>query len=788
MTIAQLPPFDLRVIYDWMRPEAVMAARLTGATPQYWLDDAKGPIAASSLLTTTRSSSIVLPDSAGVFQTLGNDTLPRTDRGLYGNGQIAALNANGNNPQSGTGWSNVVAPNVSNGPTIDGFFRSVYVAATGGAGRLQRRGTTANLTTVSGAPLAIKIRFGPGQSDNINVYARFGNSSISGTRGAAIVDSLSSGPLVIVSQSTEHLDVVWTPNITSSTQAITVGPFSDIAGQDIRLDGIDVTNTSFIPDAWVSTDWPAPPLLASDIRAVQGVRPSNSQPEPFPGWEAAGLDDGYMITTAVNIDRLNSSVARTIAAIGTDAQNKMHVYLDTDNRIKAVIGALDTSPPADPWEKPRQVATRCIVPSSMNDSFSQIFSRTIHKAAVDITEMKVEFANWYISTSTGETATGADATIYAAIEYPIGSTPIRLTFGGADSGVIPDGGNLLTDLHSIAIPAGEDFAIKTFFENPECILFTSVNRTGGVEGWQGGTGELTDQTTSTTNPSTLSGTSYVPVAIIGPFHDQPVAFLAGDSKVVGATDTGSRTLKGEFERSLGGYAFISAGRSSDSLQSVLTNGYSRRLALSQYCTHVFSNYGINGLSGGAGAGAAMAARIEDFAAFFNLPFFQATVAPYTTSTDNWATVENQTPNASNANRIILNDLIRAGLDGVTGYVEIADVVESGRNSGRWKPGHTSDGIHENATGYQAVQDSGVVKIPLVVLQSDPITVLGDYEIELDAVPGSYALRVSDGIAGDTDPSTEPLPAGATTLRVGSDFGVLNPFNGWIEQIQIARAA
>lgn len=104
---------------------------------------------------------------------------------------------------------------------------------------------------------------------------------------------------------------------------------------------------------------------------------------------------------------------------------------------------------------------------------------------------------------------------------------------------------------------------------------------------------------------------------------------------------------------------------------------------------------------------------------------QTTITPNTTSTDGWATTGNQTPvNATvESHRVQLNDWLRGGapmsgglavavgtsgalLAGDTGhplygYWEITDNVESARNSGIWKAGYTTDGLHPNITGINA---------------------------------------------------------------------------------------
>ncbi len=104
--------------------------------------------------------------------------------------------------------------------------------------------------------------------------------------------------------------------------------------------------------------------------------------------------------------------------------------------------------------------------------------------------------------------------------------------------------------------------------------------------------------------------------------------------------------------------------------------------------------------------------------------------PYTNGTDAWATVANQTPNGSaETNRLDYNVWIRDGapIDSTTkapvaigaaglragqaghplaGYIDAADLGESARNSGKWKAGYTSDGLHPNAVGAAGMKDGG----------------------------------------------------------------------------------
>jgi hypothetical protein len=92
----------------------------------------------------------------------------------------------------------------------------------------------------------------------------------------------------------------------------------------------------------------------------------------------------------------------------------------------------------------------------------------------------------------------------------------------------------------------------------------------------------------------------------------------------------------------------------------------------------------------------------------------ATVAPRTTSTDNWATVANQTPVTGEAQRVAYNTSLRTSPPSwVAGIFDVAAQVESSLNSGAWKAtgtafGYTADGIHETTAGNLLIQNSAII--------------------------------------------------------------------------------
>ncbi len=76
--------------------------------------------------------------------------------------------------------------------------------------------------------------------------------------------------------------------------------------------------------------------------------------------------------------------------------------------------------------------------------------------------------------------------------------------------------------------------------------------------------------------------------------------------------------------------------------------------------------------------------------------YPTTFTPRTTSTDAWATTTNQTVGANEVVRVQINDFIRSTPGPCSGFLEVADIAEAARNSGKWKVtggAWTSDGVH-----------------------------------------------------------------------------------------------
>ena len=427
----------------------------------------------------------------------------------------------------------------------------------------------------------------------------------------------------------------------------------------------------------------------------------------------------------------------------------------------------------------RNVATDTRTMDQISASTTQGFFRTHHRARNTITQMRLEFPNWYVQGT--EQTPGSNATIYAAVEYPIGATPVRVQFGGVDQGTIPAGGVLLSDPLIIDIPDGAEFAVKSFFESASGIISTVLKGNSAAERWQGGTGALTDQTLTSTNPSTFSTLTYGPSAIVA-VSNRPAFIFFGDSRVAGSGEAGGTEYKGEYERTIGPlYAFANASRSGDSVASFVTSNTQRIALANRYFTHILCNYGTNDVVTGS-TDATIVANLETVAGLVSGAFYQGTIAPRSSSTDGWTTTVNQTTDASNAKRVSVNASIRAGLTGAAGFLEVADQVETARDSGIWQANFTADGTHATPAGYAAIAASGEVN-PI-----DPITLTTEREMSVNgaayiaydgatvvASPDTYRLRetVSNGIntpvAFFSDPQTVAAPALGPNVLTNPDF-------------------
>lgn len=224
---------------------------------------------------------------------------------------------------------------------------------------------------------------------------------------------------------------------------------------------------------------------------------------------------------------------------------------------------------------------------------------------------------------------------------------------------------------------------------------------GGTEGVVAGDavdGAVGGNVGKSYGPHLITGIPLVPI-------DSPVIGILGDSNGVGYNDI-----------ALGSDAYGYVRRALDTKMSYVNLSYSgsgatnsnteyklrHRLAVADKVRidDWYLPYGTNDLSTGTTA-AAIQANILAIAAILlkrGERVFCATIPPRTTSTDAWATAGNQTKMATEAQRLEMNAWFRSVPAPFTACIDLADDLETARNSGLWKPEYTLDGTHPSAAG------------------------------------------------------------------------------------------
>jgi lysophospholipase L1-like esterase len=328
-------------------------------------------------------------------------------------------------------------------------------------------------------------------------------------------------------------------------------------------------------------------------------------------------------------------------------------------------------------------------------------SRTPHVAVVDCCDLRLVYGNSYINGSFIETDGANPITIKASVE--VNGTIFRVTFGGLQSGVVDPGGRLVSDPLGIEIPQGTKFYVRTFINSaaaPQSNYANYGNSGGG--GWTPTT-DLTAPGSGVVGQAAAYLFSVRAVLGTPTTRNLPTVAIVGDSISAGTNDFGdggrASNFTGYSDNGLpaGGYivrglaakyGWINIGVPSDTAQSfVALGGHYRRISYLSGCTDAIVEYGINDV----GAGRTFAQVQADLLTAWGLltrrgmKIRQTTLVAKTTSTDLWTTTAGQTPYAQEAVRVAINDWIRTKPAPLVGYIEAADLSETARNSGLWKP-------------------------------------------------------------------------------------------------------
>lgn len=357
-------------------------------------------------------------------------------------------------------------------------------------------------------------------------------------------------------------------------------------------------------------------------------------------------------------------------------------------------------------------------------------------ARVTVSQLYLTFPNWIIGSSYNGSGDQDGSSTYTINECWVeaNSTTYPVLFSGSSSVAVPAGGNSV-GVCALPLTAGSTFITRSYVtpgssgKYPALAIGAKDNPgDGSLKG-----SNIAHQTGS----SGLNSLTDVfgPCMITGLVEsgNSPAVMIIGDSGAAGIGDSfsGSTTNSGFLPRALTGnrpWALYALSGESCS-PGWLTVATRRSPLTGPYAKYFISEYGGNDLQDGATLAQLKSRMIQVWTEALvrnpSIKIFQTTLAPKTSTTDGWATTGNQTADfTANANRPTLNDWIRAGAPMVSGagvapgtggaivagqaghpltdYFEVADTVESSRNSGLWKaPGYTADGIHPTPTGHIA---------------------------------------------------------------------------------------
>lgn len=416
-----------------------------------------------------------------------------------------------------------------------------------------------------------------------------------------------------------------------------------------------------------------------------------------------------------NLDTRYSKPTDVSAAIAAQATTDAGQYAALQHASNHYRGGSDDLSRAYS-SKPLFVSAYQSVPTANATTGATFTFRATHRLTQAVAGFRLVMPLGF-NISSGQTATdvlwSGSTPVKVSIELAGAIRPV--TFSGTRTKTNDPGGLLVSDLIAADLPAGTQVPVRVMV--PTSTLYPNTVGTGQGPGATA-TGDGYTNGTDTSDAMTAVGVAitagYFCHGLIGNPVSAPkptVAFI-GDSITMG---TGDATNNG------GWTAYASNGTVPNLRLAVggaaaqgWIGGHSYSWPYLEYCTHAVVMLGANDLTNGNGPrtfSQFQADLTSIYTAMRNrgLKVYGCTVLPRTNSTDSWTTTTNQTPQSTafaaggSSTRGQINAWIRAGGGGLlNGYYETADVVETARDSGLWKPNYTTDGAHPVASAHQAI--------------------------------------------------------------------------------------
>ena len=354
--------------------------------------------------------------------------------------------------------------------------------------------------------------------------------------------------------------------------------------------------------------------------------------------------------------------------------------------------------------------------------------RFAHRVGVAGTDIQLGFGNFYtgLNPNIKDFDPATSVTFSAAFEDAAGNV-YAATFNGQRSVVLPGGGSVLSDPLPINVAVSDVVWVRVYIS-----AGTAYSNRGTGLSSVGGFTAATDLTASGAGAvgATFAIGGFDAMCIVGtPTSTNKPRSVAvqGDSLAVGIGDGPYAGNEfgylpqvavnpyycggGYLQRALSGHAgSIIEAQTGDSVNNFLTGvAHFRRDALTRFTKYAVVEYGRNDVSAGRTAVQVQTDLLKQATRNIARGIIGnviVTLTPISTSTDNWATIENQTAHATEAIRVAHNAWVRAGCPIVSGapvavgtsgallagqpghpikgYIEVADSVESARDSGKWK--------------------------------------------------------------------------------------------------------
>lgn len=382
------------------------------------------------------------------------------------------------------------------------------------------------------------------------------------------------------------------------------------------------------------------------------------------------------------------------------------------------------------------IARRCVNLGTGNQSNGTDTSgmyRRCHPIMVDCSEIRLVFSNYYGANAALIADGPNDITVQAAVELPVAAVTFTqqqsfpVTVNGIKSFTVPAGGSVVSDPIPYTGKVGQLMYVQTYVSVASAGMkwstsFSALGSGTVANMWEGGTtgAPTTNLVGGTSNGPVGNVGTYGPSAIIGtpaPNAAVPkVGYFFGDSIQYGSSDYTSQ-WEGWAGRAAAaqGVPYVNVSHPGEQVAQVQGIYARHRLPYAVGADFAITNYGRNDLAniGGITLATFQANLIAWWTqlSFRGLRVYQTTITPKSTSTDTWMTVANQTADTANSyesNRVAANTWLRDGAPmtaGVavatgtsgalrmgstghplTGIIEIADMVETARNSGKFKVG------------------------------------------------------------------------------------------------------